>query len=176
MNLTPTSAATLANLGLSTDARALGALQNQANTDPHAAIRQAAKQLESLFMQELMKSMRDTTLSDGWLDNQASNMGNDMLDQQYATQMSGMPGGLADLNGLAVTDEGTTFLTAGTTGLVRVDAAANLTGLPMTSHDRSVFLVADRVCLVVERGPTDELACSSDDGATFTPVALPGFR
>jgi flagellar protein FlgJ len=97
MNLTPTSAATLANLGLSTDARALGALQNQANTDPHAAIRQAAKQLESLFMQELMKSMRDTTLSDGWLDNQASNMGNDMLDQQYATQMSGMPGGLADL-------------------------------------------------------------------------------
>jgi hypothetical protein len=88
----------------------------------------------------------------------------------------GGPGGLADLNGLAVTDEGTTFLTAGTTGLVRVDAAANVTGLPMSSHDRSVFLVAHRVCLVVERGPTDELACSSDDGATFTPVALPGFR
>ena len=97
MNLTPTSAATLANLGLSTDSRALGALQNQANTDPRAAIRQAAKQLESLFMQELMKSMRDTTMSNGWLDNQASNMGNDMLDQQYAMQLSGMPGGLADL-------------------------------------------------------------------------------
>jgi hypothetical protein len=88
----------------------------------------------------------------------------------------GGPGGLADLNGLAVTDEGTTFLTTGTAGLVRVDASANVVATPMSSHDRSVFLVAHRVCLVVEDSPHDELSCSSDDGATWVPQALPGLR
>jgi len=81
---------------LATDVRHLGALKLQASTDPKAAAREAAKQFEALFMQELMKSMRAATISSGMLDNEASKLGQEMLDQQFATQLTGMPGGLAD--------------------------------------------------------------------------------
>ncbi|MBS0316632.1 MAG: flagellar assembly peptidoglycan hydrolase FlgJ [Proteobacteria bacterium] len=75
----------------------LDALRSSAVRDPKAAIRDAAKQFEALFMQELLKSMRAGTLGDGWLDNAGSKMGTEMLDGQFATQMSGLPGGLGDL-------------------------------------------------------------------------------
>ena len=73
----------------------LQALRRAAAEDPKAAIREVSKQFEALFMQELMKSMRSTTMAEGLFENQATGMGRDMLDQQYAVQMSGQPGGLA---------------------------------------------------------------------------------
>lgn len=82
--------------GVSFDARSLDALKSKASTDPRGAVRDAAKQFESLFMNELMKSMRSTTLSSGMLDNAGSSMGTEMLDSQFATQMSGLKGGLSD--------------------------------------------------------------------------------
>lgn len=83
--------------GLSADGRSIANLKNQAATDPKSAIRQAAKQFESLFMQELTKSMRQSTLSTGLLDNEGTKLGTELLDSQLATQMSGLPGGLADV-------------------------------------------------------------------------------
>jgi flagellar protein FlgJ len=81
--------------GLSTDTRSLDALRSRAAADPKAAVREAAKQFESLFMGELMKSMRSTTLkADG--DSASGGLATDMLDKQFATQMSGLPGGLSD--------------------------------------------------------------------------------
>jgi flagellar protein FlgJ len=74
----------------------LGALRARAATDPKAALKTAARQFEALFMQQLMKSMRDTTLSTGALDNAGTKMGTDMLDTQFAGQMTGMPGGLSE--------------------------------------------------------------------------------
>jgi len=82
--------------GISFDTRSLDALKSRAATDPRAAVREAAKQFESLFMNELMKSMRSTTLSSGMLDNSGTSMGTDMLDNQFATQMSGLKGGLSE--------------------------------------------------------------------------------
>lgn len=82
---------------LSADGRSLEALKNQAANDPKAAIRAAAKQFEGLFMQELMKSMRQSTLGTGMLDNEGSKLGTEMLDTQLSQQMSGLPGGLADV-------------------------------------------------------------------------------
>ncbi|MEY4748429.1 MAG: hypothetical protein RIQ60_643 [Pseudomonadota bacterium] len=74
----------------------LDALRSAAARDPHSAVKEAAKQFEALFMQELMKSMRATTMSSGLLDNNATEMAGGMLDQQYAQQLTGLPGGLAD--------------------------------------------------------------------------------
>jgi flagellar protein FlgJ len=82
--------------GLATDTRSLDSLKSRAATDPKGAVREAARQFESLFMNELVKSMRSTTLSTGALDNAGSAMGTDMLDTQMATQLSGRPGGLSD--------------------------------------------------------------------------------
>ncbi|MGE5451902.1 MAG: flagellar assembly peptidoglycan hydrolase FlgJ [Acidobacteriota bacterium] len=81
---------------LSMDLRSLDRLKSSSGTDPKAGIKEAAKQLEGLFMQELMKSMRASTMSTGMLDNQATEMGTSMLDTQFANQMAGIPGGLAD--------------------------------------------------------------------------------
>ena len=88
----PTSSA-----GLSTDPASLATLRNQAATDPKSATREAAKQFEALFMQELMKNMRNSTMQSGMLENSGTQMGTEMLDSQYAKQLSGLRGGLADV-------------------------------------------------------------------------------
>ena len=86
---------TLSTAGLAGDAQSLATLRSRAASDPKAAVREVAKQFEALFMQELMKSMRSATLSSGMLDNEGSKLGTDLLDQQFATQMTGLPGGLS---------------------------------------------------------------------------------
>lgn len=83
-------------MSLSMDIRSLDTLKTQAAKDGKGSVKEAARQLESLFMQELMKSMRSTTMDTGMLDNGATEMGANMLDQQYATKMTGMPGGLSE--------------------------------------------------------------------------------
>lgn len=86
----------VSSANLSMDLRSLDRLKSSGTTD-RAALKEAAKQLESLFMQELLKSMRATTLDSGMLDNSASEMGTGMLDLQMSTQMSGLPGGLSEM-------------------------------------------------------------------------------
>ncbi len=85
-----------AQAGLAFDAQALQGLRHRAATDPKGAVKQAAQQFEALFMNELMKSMRQATLSSGMLDNEGSQMGTQMLDTQLAQQMTGLPGGLSE--------------------------------------------------------------------------------
>jgi flagellar protein FlgJ len=86
----------LPRAALASDVDSLAALRARAAADPKAAVREVAKQFEALFMQELLKSMRAATLSTGALDNEGSKLGTEMLDQQFATQMTGLPGGLSD--------------------------------------------------------------------------------
>ena len=86
--------------GLAYDSRSLDALRSRAAADPKAAVKEAAKQFETLFMNELMKSMRNTTLQSGLMDDSGATsgraMGIEMLDSQLATQLAGRPGGLSD--------------------------------------------------------------------------------
>lgn len=89
--------ASLSTQGLAGDARSLDGLRARAATDPRGAIRESAKAFESLFMQEVMKSMRAATLSTGMLNNEGTQLGTDLLDQQFATRMSGLPGGLSEM-------------------------------------------------------------------------------
>ncbi len=82
--------------GLASDTRSIDALRSAAARDPKAAVREAAKQFEALFMNELMKSMRQATMSSGMLDNSGTQLGTELLDTQFANKMTGLPGGLAD--------------------------------------------------------------------------------
>ena len=89
------------NSSLAFDTRALDALRSRAASDPRAAVRETARQFEALFMQELMKSMRSTTLAAGDLGGMGdagagAKLGTEMLDTQYASQLSGLPGGLSE--------------------------------------------------------------------------------
>ena len=70
--------------GLAADARGLAALKYDAARNDPAAVREAAKQFESLFMRELLKSMRDATMKSGLLESSGGELGSDLLDQQLA--------------------------------------------------------------------------------------------
>ncbi|MGI9135062.1 MAG: flagellar assembly peptidoglycan hydrolase FlgJ [Rhodoferax sp.] len=83
--------------GLAADAASLGNLKLQAGKATPAAIKETAKQFESLFMRELIKSMREATMKSGMLDSPGGDLGTDLLDQQLAVQLSGLPGGLSDV-------------------------------------------------------------------------------
>jgi peptidoglycan hydrolase FlgJ len=74
----------------------LSSLRSAAAKDPKQAIKEVAKQFESLFMQELMKSMRQATMASGMLDNEGTKLGTEMMDTEFAGKMSGIKGGLAD--------------------------------------------------------------------------------
>ena len=87
---------TIAPNALAADPRSLLTLKARAATDPRGAAREAAKAFETLFMQELMKSMRASAMSSGMLDGEGGKLGIEMLDQQMATRMTGMPGGLSE--------------------------------------------------------------------------------
>ena len=91
------SVSTLALGGLAADGRSLNQLKLAAGNNDPAALKEAARQFESLFMRELLKSMREATMKSGLLDSAGENLSTDLLDQQLSVSMSGMPGGLSDL-------------------------------------------------------------------------------
>ena len=91
----PTQAST-ARSGLA-DTRSLDSLKRTAAQNPQAAIKEAARQFESLFMQQLLKSMRESSQASGLLDNEGSQLGQELLDGQWSTRLSGQPGGLSDV-------------------------------------------------------------------------------
>ena len=77
-----------------------GGLENlrvKANQDPKSAVREAAKQFETMFTQQLLKSMRDSSMNADMMDNEGTKMGTEMLDSQWASKIAGQPGGLSDV-------------------------------------------------------------------------------
>ena len=75
----------------------LESLRIKAQQDPKAAVREAAKQFETMFTQQLLKSMRDSTMNADMTDNEGTKMGTEMLDSQWASKIAGQPGGLSDV-------------------------------------------------------------------------------
>ncbi|OQW86892.1 MAG: flagellar rod assembly protein/muramidase FlgJ [Rhodoferax ferrireducens] len=132
MNITQSS---ISN-ALAADANSLGKLKLQAGQDSPAAIRETAKQFESLFMRELIKSMREATMKSGMLDNPGSDLGTDLLDQQFAVQMSGQPGGLSDLIAAQLSRQMGVALPEGALN------AGKLTAPPMSALQKSSSLAA----------------------------------
>ncbi len=57
---------------LAIDAGALTTLKRQAKDDPRAGLSQAAQQFEAVFLQMVLKSMRDATPQDGMFDSDQS--------------------------------------------------------------------------------------------------------
>jgi flagellar protein FlgJ len=86
-----------AGQGLAADVQSLQNLKRDATQNDPAATKEAARQFESLFMREMIKSMREATMKSGLLDGAHGDLGTDMLDQQLSVQMSGQPGGLSEI-------------------------------------------------------------------------------
>src|SRR5277367_68935 len=69
-----------------TDLNGLAALKN-APSSP-AAIRAVSQQVEALFLQMMLKSMRDASAADGGTDSNETGMYQDMFDKQVALTLS----------------------------------------------------------------------------------------
>lgn len=83
--------------GLVADSKALNSLNAQAGKDARSALKETARQFEALFMQELLKSMRDASMKSGLMDSEEGDLGTQLLDQQWAQMMTGIPGGLSEM-------------------------------------------------------------------------------
>ena len=85
-----------ASNALAGDVNSLNGLKNEATNKTPQAAREAAKQLESLFMREMIKSMRQATMKSGLIDQEGGggDRARDMYDQQLSVSMAGLPGGL----------------------------------------------------------------------------------
>jgi peptidoglycan hydrolase FlgJ len=83
---------------LASDVRSLDSLKSGAARDPKGAVRQAASQFEALFMQMVMKSMRDAVPKSGLMESGGGGeVFQGMLDTQFSQAMTGRPGGLGDM-------------------------------------------------------------------------------
>ena len=82
---------------LAASAQSLDKLRAQAKQAPDQALKAAAQQFETVFMNMMLKSMRDATPQDGMFDSEQTKMFTGMLDQQLAQNMSSKGVGLADI-------------------------------------------------------------------------------
>jgi flagellar protein FlgJ len=82
-----------------TDFQQFTALRTEARDGRDAALREAAEQFEAIFLQTMLKSMRDASMGDPIFGNSnASETYQDLFDKQMAMEISGGPGlGFADL-------------------------------------------------------------------------------
>jgi flagellar protein FlgJ len=82
---------------LAVSAQSLDKLRMQAKQSPDQALKLVAQQFETVFMNMMLKSMRDATPQDGMFDSEQTKMFTGMLDQQLAQNMSSRGVGLADI-------------------------------------------------------------------------------
>ena len=80
---------------LSVDVQGVNALRHAVRSSPVEGMKQASKQFEVMFMQMVLKSMREATPSDGMFSSQQEKMYTSMLDQQLSQNLSGRGLGLA---------------------------------------------------------------------------------
>ena len=152
--------------GLTADARSLNALKADAGRSTPESIRETAKQFESLFMRELIKSMREATQKTGMLDNPGTDLGTDLYDQQLSVSMSGQKGGLGDLIAKQLATQMGVELSSGNDGIpdtLALASSASLSSLPRTSSDpaanaRKLSSALDGVATKPKRAPTESQA------------------
>jgi flagellar protein FlgJ len=138
---------------LAADGRSLDALKTDASKDPKGAVRQAATQFEALFMQMVLKSMRDSVPKSGMLEGSGAEVYQGMLDTQFAQAMTGRPGGLSELiakqlmramkrddgdaDAAAAATGGAASASVGTAGIPGLAFGATAPGVASAARDRA---------------------------------------
>lgn len=83
--------------GIYTQFSGLAEMKYLAKKDPEKALAQVAKQFEGVFLQMMLKSMRDASFGNPLFDNDNSDLYRDMFDKQISLNMSEQKGiGLAE--------------------------------------------------------------------------------
>lgn len=79
------------------DVQSVNQLKLDARQSSPEALKQAAQQFEAVFMNMLMKSMREATPQDGMFESEQTRMYTSMLDQQLSQRMASRGIGLAEV-------------------------------------------------------------------------------
>ncbi|MDD5613146.1 MAG: rod-binding protein, partial [Gallionella sp.] len=115
-----------ASANLAMDTQSLAQLRAQASQSPDKALKAAAQQFEAVFMNMMLKSMREASSQEGLMDNDQSRMFTGMLDQQLSQNMSSRGIGLADMMVKQLSRNGQGMVTPPVAGLVQSNRAPAL--------------------------------------------------
>jgi Rod binding domain-containing protein len=122
-----------------TDFAQFSTLRAEATANPNAAIEEVAAQFESLFLQQMLKSMRDATVKSDLFDSNQIETYQSMADQQLALQLAEQGGiGLARMMVEQMQTRGFVSETESETGFAdSLDMKLKITteGLPLSSRD-----------------------------------------
>ncbi|MDD5328443.1 MAG: flagellar assembly peptidoglycan hydrolase FlgJ [Sulfuricella sp.] len=154
--------------GFALDAQSVGKLRLQAKNEPDAALRTVAQQFESIFVNMLLKSMREATPQDGLLDSEQGKLYTQLYDQQLAQKLSAGKGiGLADMMVKQLTRA----------GIVSADSPAQASGHAPVSMPASRPTVMDgQASEAVSQSPatgTQDSAPRTRDSALGTAFKTP---
>ncbi len=83
--------------GAAFDATSLNRLKAKASQDSQGSLKEVARQVEGMFVQMMLKSMRDALPKDGIFSSESTRMYTSMYDQQIAQQLSEKGLGFADV-------------------------------------------------------------------------------
>lgn len=78
------------------DLQGLDRLKQTARQDPSTGVKEVGRQFEALFLQMMLKSMRQASPKSGLLNSQQTQFYNGLLDQQWAQHLAGRGVGLAE--------------------------------------------------------------------------------
>ena len=92
-----TQSTTASGASFSIDPKEINSLRQSARQNSPEALKAVAQQFEGLFMNMVMKSMRDATPKDGLMDSEQGKMFGSMLDQQLSQNLAKRGVGLADV-------------------------------------------------------------------------------
>jgi len=83
--------------GAAFDATSLNRLKTKAGQDPQGNLKEVARQVEGMFVQMMLKSMREALPKDGMFSSESTRMYTSMYDQQIAQQLGEQGLGFADV-------------------------------------------------------------------------------
>ena len=162
---------------LAFDTKGLGELKQSAKAGSPEALKTAATQFEAMFINMMMKSMRDATPQDGVLDNQQTRMLTSMLDQQMRQNLAKRGVGLADvlIRQLSIQNAGAQALAIG----AEPQAADAMAGAgPMPSLPGAAAMGAERLLKMPGAllAPTGTISATSSGTTPSGRVQAPHVR
>ncbi|MGF6275326.1 flagellar protein FlgJ [Massilia sp. UYP11] len=154
---------------LALDTNSLNGLRQSAKDGSPAAMKEAATQFEAMFINMMMKSMRDATPQEGLMDNQQTKTFTTMLDQQMSQNLAKRGVGLADVlvRQLGAQQMGQQALAIGADGVGAGAAAPGIKGLPTAMNAAAMYQGGAAAAAATGKAPP--LAATTESGRVQAP-------
>jgi len=160
------------------DVKSAQDLRSQFQKDPQQGLKAAAQQFETLFLQQVIKSMRDATPQDGLLNSDQSRFYTGLLDQQMAQNIAGSGKGIGFAR-LIEQQLGRNLVGADAQAGLNAPANAAGSALPLTAADARHLQYTPVPSALPTSAAYASVASSTNSGAasgnTEAPTSSKGF-